>query len=140
MIKPDLNQFVKEVTRVDQLYKAIGLFSHYINSDCILVQDKIISKGKHYLFASTESEFTAPIVRKVMLLDVFYHRDKIHLFLLDKNSHRVFIASEIISDKEKECPWLLADENSYEKLKEIIDGKLFCKNDCSQPNPSSDLN
>jgi hypothetical protein len=75
-----------------------------------------------------------------MLLDAFYHRDKVHLFVLDKNSHRVFIIDVNMESKKNECPWLLADENSYEKLKEIMDIKLFCKNDCSQPNPSSDLN
>jgi hypothetical protein len=140
MKQPEINPFEKEVTHVDTLYHTIGLYSHYINSECILTKNKVVTKGKHYLFASTESEYTAPIVRKIMVLDAFYHREKVHLFALDKNSNRVFIIDVNFENKEKECPWLLADLKDYDKITEYMEIKLFCKNDCCTPTVSSDLN
>lgn len=81
------------------IYHTIGDRSHFINSECIQTPHKIITKGKQYIITSTTPKFSDTILQQVKLLDAYYSKGYVYLFVMDLQTDRVSIVDLFI-----ECP------------------------------------
>jgi hypothetical protein len=108
------------------IYHTIGDRSHFINSECIQTPKKIITKGKDYLIASTSAKGFDSIVHKVKLLDGYYNKGFVYLFVMDLQTDRVYIVDLFIECPEDKCTWLLYDIKDFNKLKDYQAVKSYC--------------
>lgn len=82
---------------LQNLYSQIGKNSFLVNSPCIIAKKKILTKGKHYiLFDLTKSDIK---IKEIILNDLFYYKNKIHLISEDIATHRVKVVGICL-----ECP------------------------------------
>lgn len=108
------------------IYHTIGEQSHYINSECIQTPKKIITKGKDYLIASTSAKGFDSIVHKVKLLDGYYNKGFVYLFVMDLQTDRVYIVDLFIECPEDKCTCLLYELKDFNKLKDYQAVKSYC--------------
>lgn len=118
--------FDKTIVGLNNIYCAVGDHSHYINSESIQTPKKIISKGKHYLIASTPSQGTEAIVYRVKLLDAFYNNDYVYLFVMNIDTERVYIIDICVSCPEKESKWVLFELEDKRKLRDYLAKISYC--------------
>jgi hypothetical protein len=123
----DLHPIDSTILELDNVYHTIGAYSHYINSECIQTPKKIITKGKHYVIASTSLQVSDAIVHKIRLLDAFYNKGHVYMFVMDLNSERVYIVDLYMESPEDKCTWLLYDLKNYDKLKNYTAIKSYCE-------------
>jgi hypothetical protein len=94
------------------LYSSVGKDSFLVNSSCVAAKDKILTKGKHYIVfdipIKTDSKMTA-----IVLVDLFYYRDNIHLIVRDINTQRVSIVSFCLECPETDCMVYLVDVDYF---------------------------
>lgn len=93
---------------LNNICQTIGSNSFYINSECILSTDKIITKGKEYIIFDRPTE-TGIKILDVMLVDCYYSEGLIYLNVQDKRSHRVFSINHCLECQESHCIWMLVD-------------------------------
>jgi hypothetical protein len=78
-----LYPFDETLLGLKDIYHTIGDRSHFINSECIQTPHKIITKGKQYIIASTSPQGSDAIVHKIRLLNVYYNKGYVYLFVMD---------------------------------------------------------
>ena len=71
------------------LYSKVGKDSFYVNSNCVVAKDKILTKGKHYIIFDIPTK-TDIKMNEIVLIDLFYYKGYIHLISQDINTNRVF--------------------------------------------------
>ena len=103
----DLHPIDSTIHGLDNVYHTIGEQSHYINSECIQTPKKIITKGNDYLIASTIPQRSDAIIHKIRLLDAYYNKGFVYLFVMDLQTDRVYIVDLFIECPEDKCTWLL---------------------------------
>jgi hypothetical protein len=123
----DLHPIDSALIGLNNIYHVIGDNSFYINSDCILTPRKIITKGKQYLLASTPPQGSDAIVHKVKLLDAYFNKGFVYLFVMDLQTDRVYIVDLCMECPEDKCTWLLYDLKDYDKLKDYQAVKSYCE-------------
>jgi hypothetical protein len=112
-------------------YKRVGYKSHFINNDCILTKDHILSNRRIYYLVSIESGNSITNVQKIYLLDAYCRNGVVYLFVIDKQSDSLLILDVPLIEINKDCPYVICDRESYSMLEEFIAIKRFCKSDCS---------
>ena len=122
----DLHPIDSTIHGLDNVYHTIGAYSHYINSECIQTPHKIISKGKQYIIASTTPKCSDTIVQQVKLLDAYYSKCYVYLFVMDLQTDRVSIVDLFIECPEDKCTWLLYELKDFNKLKDYQAVKSYC--------------
>ncbi len=118
--------FDEAIVGLNDIYSTIGDRSHYINSESIQTPQKIITKGRHYLIASTPPHGTEAIVHRVKLLDAFYNNDYVYLFVINMDTDRVYIIDICVSCPEKESKWVLFELEDQRKLRDYLAKISFC--------------
>jgi hypothetical protein len=127
----DLHPIDSTTLGLDNVYHTIGANSHYINSECIqTTHKKIITKGKQYLLASTSLQGSDAIVHKIRLLDVYFNKGHVYMFVLDLQTDRVFIVDLCMECPVNKCDWILCDWDELNKLKDYETIKNYC-NKCT---------
>jgi hypothetical protein len=92
---------------LQKLYSQIGKNSFLVNSPCVIVKKKILTKGKHYiLFDHTKSDIK---IKEIVLKDLFYYKNKIHLVSEDIVTHRVKVIGICLECPEIDCTRFLVD-------------------------------
>ena len=122
----DFQPIDSTILGLDNVYHTIGKYSHYINSECIQTPKKIITKGKDYLIASTSAKGFDSIVHKVKLLDGYYNKGFVYLFVMDLQTDRVYIVDLFIECPEDKCTCLLYELKDFNKLKDYQAVKSYC--------------
>ena len=112
---------------LNNFYHVIGDTGFYINSDCIMTPRKIITKGKQYLLASTPPQGSETTVHKIRLLDGFFYKGFVYLFVIDLNSERVYIVDMCMECPDGKCTWVLYDMKDYNKHKDYTAIKSYCQ-------------
>jgi hypothetical protein len=123
----DLHPIDSALIGLNNFYHVIGDNGFYINSDCIMTPRKIITKGKQYIIASTSSQGSDTIVHKIRLLDAYYNKGYVYMFVLDLQTDRVSIVDLFIECPEDKCTWLLYDLKDFNKLKDYQAVKSYCE-------------
>ena|SRR5664280_843276 len=122
----DLHPIDSTILGLDNVYHKIGEHSHFINSECIQTAHKIITQGKQYIIASTLPQGSDAIVHKVKLLDAYFNKGYVYLFVMDLQTDRVSIVDLFIECPEDKCTWLLYDIKDFNKLKDYQAVKSYC--------------
>lgn len=99
----DLHPIDSTIFGLDNVYHTIGEHSHYINSECIQTPRNIITKGKQYVIASTLPQGSDAIVHQVKLLDAYFNKGFVYLFVMDLHTDRVSIVDLFIECPEDKC-------------------------------------
>lgn len=95
---------------------------HYINSECIVAQDKIVHNGSTYLFSPKLDESGIQLML-VKLQNVLFISGVIHFELLDIMTGKIFHESLLVIPNEEECTMMLIDMKYFnEKLRKSIPG------------------
>jgi hypothetical protein len=94
------------------LYSEVGKDSFFVNSNCIYAQNKILTKGKHYLIFDipTNSDIK---MNEVILVDLFYYEGNIYLISQDIYSHRVSNINFCLECPETNSTRFLVDVNYF---------------------------
>jgi hypothetical protein len=117
--------FDSAIVGLNNAYHTIGDGSFYINSDCILVRDKILSIGKEYIIFDY-SAGTGIKMSDVFLADCFYNEGVIHLIVEDVRAHGQFTVKHCLDCAENDCPWILVDLNYFHDLQDAKAVRDFC--------------
>jgi hypothetical protein len=100
--------FDSSVVGLNGTYHTIGEDSFYINSDCILATDKIITTGKEYIIFKSPSE-TGIKMADVTLVDCYYRGGYINVIVQDLRSQRTLTFHHCIKCPGNDCKWVLID-------------------------------
>lgn len=109
------------------IYHSIGEQSHFINSESVQTPEKIITNGQQYLLASTLLNSTKPIVHKIKLIDAYYLNGKVHLFVMDIKTERIYAVDVCVECPETKCPWVVFESGDHEKLLDYLAIKSYCQ-------------
>jgi hypothetical protein len=113
------------VLGLNNVYQTIGDDSFYINSDCILVKDKILSIAKEY-FIFNYTTVPGNKMSDILLVDCYYFEGVINLIVEEVRSHQVFTISQCLECPEKDCPWILVDLNYFHDLRDAKAIQNYC--------------
>jgi hypothetical protein len=123
------------IVGLNNVYHTIGDDSFYINSDCILVADKILSTAKEY-FIFNYTTVPGNKMSDVLLVDCYYHEEVIHLIVEDVQSHKVFTISQCLD--RYDCTWILVDLNYFHDLRDAKAIQNYCGCDDNKKGPNFD--
>jgi hypothetical protein len=112
---------------INNVYHPVGYRSHYVNSDCIQTQKKIVTNGKKYLIVSIRDQGSEPIVQQVKLMDVFFNTECLYLFVTDLLTQKSFILDLNLACPADECEWIMCDMEDYNKISYYKTKKAYCK-------------
>jgi hypothetical protein len=93
---------------LNNIFHTIGKKSFYINSDCILATDKIITIGKEYIIFISPTETGIKMI-DVVLEDAYYHEGIINLIVQDSRSQEIFTLNHCVDCPGNDCKWVLVD-------------------------------
>jgi hypothetical protein len=102
MTLQDFFPFDSAVLGLRQRYSEVGKDSFLVNSNCVVAKDKILTKGKHYLIFNIPTK-TGITMTEIVLIDLFFFEDYIHLISLDINTHKASIIHFRLECPEKHC-------------------------------------
>jgi hypothetical protein len=106
---------------LNNIYSTVGDDSFYINTDFILVRDKILTIGREYLILNL-STTPGNKMSDVLLVDCYYYEGIIHLILEDVRSHQLFTISQCLECQE----WVLVDLNFFRDLQDTKAIRDYC--------------
>lgn len=86
----DFFPFDSAVVGLENLYTVVGENSFYVKSGCIISKDKLLTKGKHYLVFDIPTK-SAIKMNEIVVIDLFYYKNNIHVISRDINTHKVSI-------------------------------------------------
>jgi hypothetical protein len=116
---------------LNNFFHPVGRNSYYINSNCILATDKIITKGKEYVIFENTAD-TKIKTSDVLLIGCYYRNGIISLIVRDIKSKRVFPIHQCIDCPKNDCIWILIDINYFiDKMNEKAI-RQYCGN-CIDP-------
>jgi hypothetical protein len=104
----DYFPFDSIILGLNNLYSEVGNDSFYVNSNCVVAKDKLLTKGKHYLIFNKPTK-TDIKINEVVLLDLFYYKNNIHLISQDIHTKRVSNLSFCLECPESNCTKFLVD-------------------------------
>jgi hypothetical protein len=108
----DLHPYDSAVLGLNNLYIIDYKGDFYINSQCIMVIDKIISIGTTYLLVD-HHRGTRIRMTKVRLIDCFFDGCIINLIVQDISTQKTFIIDQALESTEIHCTWILVDFNYF---------------------------
>jgi len=66
------------------------------------------------------------VLHQVKLLDAYYNKGYVYLFVMDLRTDRVYIVDLCMECPKDKCTWLLYDLNDFNKLKDYQAIKSYC--------------
>jgi hypothetical protein len=121
---------------LNHLYSEIGEDSFFINSDCILAANKIVTVGKTYILFEYPSGKCVKMT-DVRLLDVYDNKDAVHMIVQGINSHQIFTIVLHVSNCEVYCTSMIVDLNYFIDQLDINAIKQYCGNCKKVEKPNS---
>jgi len=108
----DKYPYDSSIEGLNDIFHSVGIDSFYINAECILATNHIITIGKTYIIVDT------PIAKgvkmyDVKLLDVLYKAGVINMIVREMSSHKKYNIKYHIECPEKHCTRLLIDLNYF---------------------------
>jgi hypothetical protein len=94
------------------LYSEVGENSFYVNSNCVVVKDKILTKGHHFIIFDIPTKSNIKMT-EVILVDLFYYKGNIHLIVRDINTHSVSKVRFSLECPETNCTRFLVDADYF---------------------------
>ena len=93
---------------LDGIFHSVGIGSFYINSECILATNHIITTGKTFIIVDTP---TAKGVKMydVKLVDVYFNAGVINMIVREMISQKKLIIKYCVECTEPQCTWMLID-------------------------------
>ena len=93
---------------LDGIFHSVGIGSFYINSECILATNHIITTGKTFIIVDTP---TAKGVKMydVKLVDVYFNAGVINMIVREMLSQKKFNMKLNIDCTKNDCKWMLVD-------------------------------
>ena len=104
----DFFPFDSTVLGLKNLYSEVGKDSFYVNSNCVVAKNKILTKGRHYIIFNIPRKSDINM-NEVILLDLFYYEGNIHVISQDIHTHRVSTINFCLECPEKHCTRILVD-------------------------------
>jgi hypothetical protein len=89
-------------------FHSVGIDSFYINSECILATNHIITTGKTYIIVNTPTATDVKIY-DVTLLDVYYKEGIVNMIVREMISQKKYNIKYFIECAEPQCTWMLID-------------------------------
>ena len=104
------------ITGLDGVFHPVGNDSFFINSPCILAEDRIVSTSKIYWLAKNDGNHTIQI-HAVRILDAFIYSQQYYLLIHDFEVDKVMLLCQFLDDlNDYYCGFRLID-NDYLKHK-----------------------
>jgi hypothetical protein len=123
----DLFDYDSAILGLNQLYSEVGENSFFINSDCILVANKVVTVGKTYILF--EYPYGKCInVTDVQLLDVYYSEDAVHMIVQGITSLLVFTIVLHVDGGEINCTSMFVDMDYFIDQLNLKAIKQYCGN------------
>ena len=129
---------MKPFLGLNKIYHCIGDNSHYINSHSIQTPEKIVINGQQYLIASTLPSSSKPIVHKIKLIDAYYLNGKVHLFVVDLKTERIYTVDACVECPERKCPWVIFELGDQKKLLDYLAIKSYYQ-ECDEAKDNTDV-
>lgn len=107
----------------------------YINSPAIMATDKTISTGETYILIVHPTDKNS-LLYPVILLDVYFEADFVHLNVRDIRTQRIFTIDHCIQCPETRCTWRLIDMDYLNKFWDYKTIKSYCEK-CAGSNGNS---
>lgn len=104
----DLYPFDSAILGLDGIYSTSGDDSFFINSNCIVTFDRIVTTGHSYVLVMS-TPIAGLIIQQVDLVDAYYFEGKINLLLKDSLIAERFIINHCIECPESPSLWKLID-------------------------------
>lgn len=108
MTLQDYFPFDSTVLGLENLYSEVGDNSFYVQSECIISKDKILTKGKHYIIFDIPTKSDIKMT-EVILLYLFYYTGYVYLIVQDINTHRVYKVHFGLGCPGCDCTLILMD-------------------------------
>ena len=93
-------------------YSQVGKDAFYVNSNCIIAKDKILTKGKHYIILDIPTKTDIKIT-EIVLLDLFFYEGEIHLISRDINTCIVSIIHFRLECLKNDCTKFVVDVSYF---------------------------
>ena len=119
----DLHPFDSAIVGLNGIFSTVGTDSFFINSECILATDQIITIGKEYILVNTPTEAGVKMT-DVILLDVYYEEGVIHMIVQNIMTQRIFTIDHCIECAENE--WMLVDLDYFLDRIKAENNKSHC--------------
>jgi len=123
----DLFDYDSAILGLDNIYYTIGEDSFFINSDCILAADKIVTVGNTYILFEYPSGKCVKVT-DVRLLDVYYHEDAIRMIVQSIISQQILIIVLHIDEGQVYCTSMVLDLDYFIDLLNMKAIKQYCGN------------
>jgi hypothetical protein len=108
----DFFPFDATILGLKNLYYPVGTDSFYVQSECIVCKDKILTKGKRYVIVDSPTKEDLKL-DEVILLDGFYYEGDFHLISRDIRTRKVTDIHFCLACQEKHCKMILVDINYF---------------------------
>lgn len=107
------------------IFKKVGSSEFYVNSDCILANQKIITVGKEYMVIDNTKD-SGIEMRNVVLAGCNYRKGIIHLIVREICSQRLFNFDHCILPPERDNNFVLIDPEYVSDRKNIEAINSYC--------------
>jgi hypothetical protein len=108
-------QFDKAVVGLNNSFIVDCEGNFYINSPCIMVEEKTVITGNTYLLIVQPTGKKIRIIA-VSLLDVYFDDGIVNLIVCDLLTQKIFKIDQCIECSEARCKWILAELDYLNKL------------------------
>jgi hypothetical protein len=121
----DYFPFDATILGLKNLYYTVGTDSFYVQSECIVCKDKILTKGKRYVIVDSPTKEDLKM-DEIILLDGFYYEGDFHLISQDIRTRRISDIHFCLECPEKHCRMLLVDINYFHDKMDAKAIKQYC--------------
>jgi hypothetical protein len=123
----DLFDYDSAILGLNQLYSEVGEDSFFINSDCILAANKVVTIGKTYILFDYPSGKCVKMT-DVRLLDVYYNKGAVHMIVQGIISQQAFTIVLNVDDGEVNCKSMFVDLDYFIDQLDMKAIKQYCGN------------
>lgn len=123
----DLFDYDSAILGLNQLYSEVGEDSFFINSDCILAANKVVTIGKTYILFEYPSGKCVKMT-DVQLLDAYYNDDAVHMIVQGIISQQVFTIVLHVDGGEVNCTSMFVDLDYFINQLNMKAIKQYCGN------------
>jgi hypothetical protein len=121
----DLFYYDSTVLGLNHLYSVVGEDSFFINSDCILAFNKVVTVGKTYILFDYPSGKCVKMT-DVQLLDVYYNENAVHMIVKGIDSQKIFTIVLNVYDGVIYCTSMLVDLDFFIDQLNMKEIKQYC--------------
>jgi hypothetical protein len=108
----DYFPFDNTLLGLENLYSEVGENSFFVNSNSVVARGKILTKQKHYLIFNIPTK-TDIKMTEIVLIDLFYYKNNIHLISQDIHTKRVSNLSLCLECPTNDCRMFVVDINYF---------------------------